>query len=354
MKLYQGDSRMWRWMEQTASEEHIQQNGKMKKINRTHIAQINEEMNWAKTNLGRRLVWKPEALLRDGVSSGEVTVTFIRLADFPGGGHVPRPACMLADVHRPAQGVQELQKLRLYMAVGRLQQTRTLTLTHLLMAVQCLQQQEHRHWHFYWRLYNVCNNKNTDTDTSTDGCRMSATTTAQTLTLLLTAVQCLQQQEHRHWHFYWRLYNVCNNKNTATDTSTDGCRMSAITRTQTLTLLLSAVGCLQQQEHRHWHFYWRLYDICNKQQERWHWHFSWWLYDVCNKQQEHRHWHFRKQYCFFMMRLSKSFLTVNKEERYKSTWLRQSQFNIVQILFPDFHQLYLTKQQGNEWSYNDQ
>ena len=46
-----------------------------------------------------------------------------------------------------------------------------------------------------------------------------------------------------------------------------------------------------------------------------------------------------------MLRLSKSFLTVNKEERSKSAGLRQSQSNNVHILFPDFHQLYLTKQQ---------
>lgn len=81
---------------------------------------------------------------------------------------MPRPACMLADIHRPAQGVQELQKLWLYMAVGRLQQTtRTQTLTLLLTAVGRLQQTR------------------TQTLLSMAVQCLQQTTTTQTLTLLL-------------------------------------------------------------------------------------------------------------------------------------------------------------------------
>ena len=54
---------------------------------------------------------------------GQPTITLIGLADFPGGRDVPRPAGVFADVHRPPQGVQELQELRLHVVVRRLQQT---------------------------------------------------------------------------------------------------------------------------------------------------------------------------------------------------------------------------------------
>ena len=86
---------------------------------------------------------------------GQVTITFIGLADFPWRWHMACPACMLADIHRPAQGVQKLQKLGLHRVVRRLprkknkqqqknearpialclQQTMMQTLTLLLIAV---------------------------------------------------------------------------------------------------------------------------------------------------------------------------------------------------------------------------